>query len=229
MVILPLDDVYSKALIHDLCLYGLDKNDLIIKAMHFAKYHHHGKSKASGELYYMHPIAVARKILIHKQEETIISAAILHDVLEDTKVTVEIIEKEFNIRIAQIVYRLTRIIKGEKISTERLLEESYLAKDTDAILIKIYDRLHNIETLGYMTKDKQKKKIIETIESVLPAIIYLEDRVLEERVLLVLHKSSRIVDLKLSKARSNFLQYISLSNYQFKSLGNSCLFFSPDK
>jgi (p)ppGpp synthase/HD superfamily hydrolase len=138
----------------------------IKKGISFAKYYHGSQMRKSGEPYYSHPIAVASMVTDYMFRENPIIGALLHDTLEDTTLTLSEIEYEFNPRIAQIVDRLTRKIDpvtGKKMSAGECLIQSFLLKDDDVTLIKMIDRLHNISTINFMSKEKQKKIIDETL------------------------------------------------------------------
>jgi len=146
------------------------KVDIITKAFNFAKQAHKGVRRLSGEPYIMHPIAVAQ---IACSEvglgSTSISAALLHDVVEDTDYTTEDIENMFGPKIAQIVEGLTKIsggIFGEQASAQAENFKKLLltmSDDIRVILIKICDRLHNMRTLESQPANKQYKIAGETL------------------------------------------------------------------
>ena len=146
------------------------KVDIITKAFNFARQAHKGVKRLSGEPYIMHPIAVAQ---IACSEiglgSTSISAALLHDVVEDTDYTVEDIENIFGPKIAQIVDGLTKLsggIFGEQASAQAAnFKKLLLTKSDDirVILIKIADRLHNMRTLESQPANKQYKIAGETL------------------------------------------------------------------
>ena len=146
------------------------KVEIIDKAFKFARDAHQGIRRRSGEPYIMHPLAVAT---IVSQEiglgSTSISAALLHDVVEDTEYTVEDIEGQFGKKIARIVDGLTKIsggIFGDKAS---LQAENFrkllltMSEDVRVVLIKMADRLHNMRTLSSMPANKQYKIAGETL------------------------------------------------------------------
>ena len=145
------------------------KIDIITRAFLFAKQAHNGVRRRSGEPYIMHPLAVAR--IVVKEiglGSTSISAALLHDVVEDTDYTVEDLESIFGPKIAQIVEGLTKIsggVFGEQASAQAENFRKLLltmSEDIRVILIKIADRLHNMRTLGSMPPEKQYKIAGET-------------------------------------------------------------------
>lgn len=146
------------------------KTGVITKAFNFARQAHQGVRRLSGEPYIMHPIAVAQ---IACEDiglgSTSISAALLHDVVEDTDYTVEDIENIFGPKIAQIVDGLTKIsggIFGDKASAQTENFKKLLLTMNDdirVILIKICDRLHNMRTLASQAASKQYKIAGETL------------------------------------------------------------------
>ena len=146
------------------------KVDLITKAFNFAKQAHKGVRRLSGEPYIMHPIAVAQIACAEiGLGSTSISAALLHDVVEDTDYTVEDIANIFGEKIAQIVDGLTKIsggIFGEQASAQAENFKKLLltmSDDIRVILIKICDRLHNMRTLDSQPANKQYKIAGETL------------------------------------------------------------------
>ena len=146
------------------------KVEIIDKAFKFAREAHKGIRRRSGEPYIMHPIAVATIVI---QEiglgSTSISAALLHDVVEDTDYTVEDIEAQFGHKIARIVDGLTKIsggIFGDKASLQAENFRKLLLtmnEDIRVVLIKMADRLHNMRTLSSMPPNKQYKIAGETL------------------------------------------------------------------
>ena len=141
----------------------------IEQAFRFANKAHYGVRRLSGEPYIMHPLAVA-KIVVSEigLGSTSISAALLHDVVEDTDYTVEDIDNLFGAKIAQIVDGLTKIsggVFGDKASEQAENFRKLLltmSDDIRVVLIKIADRLHNMRTLESQPKEKQYKIAGET-------------------------------------------------------------------
>ena len=146
------------------------KVEIIDKAFKFARDAHQGIRRRSGEPYIMHPIAVAT---IVNQEiglgSTSISAALLHDVVEDTEYTVEDIEAQFGKKIARIVDGLTKISGGIFGDQASVQAENFrkllltMGEDVRVVLIKMADRLHNMRTLSSMPPNKQYKIAGETL------------------------------------------------------------------
>ena len=165
-----IDQAYQNLLNGYLSSNHRKKVEIIDKAFKFARDAHKGIRRRSGEPYIMHPIAVAT---IVSQEiglgSTSISAALLHDVVEDTDYTVEDIASQFGDKIARIVDGLTKIsggIFGDKASVQAENFRKLLltmSEDIRVILIKMADRLHNMRTLSSMPPNKQYKIAGETL------------------------------------------------------------------
>jgi GTP diphosphokinase / guanosine-3',5'-bis(diphosphate) 3'-diphosphatase len=143
---------------------------LIRKAFDVAMDAHKDQRRKSGEAYFFHPIAVAKIVASEiGLGATAIAAALLHDVVEDTPITVEDIEKMFNPKVAQLVEGLTKISKVQKEMNVSMQAENFrkmlftLNDDVRVILIKIADRLHNMQTLDNMEDHKQIKIASETL------------------------------------------------------------------
>jgi (p)ppGpp synthase/HD superfamily hydrolase len=154
--------------------------DLINKAIYWAKKYHGDQKRKSGEAYYTHPLEVAYMISEHKLKTDVIVASILHDIIEDTEVTAGMIIDNFGWRIAEIVDRLTRDRPdGSKLTVEEILNNSYQEKDKEVLLIKLFDRFHNIQTIGSMTPEKQKKIAHETLQDIISLTTIFQDLNLE--------------------------------------------------
>ncbi len=143
---------------------------LIRKAFDVAMDAHKDQRRKSGEAYFFHPIAVA-KIVADEigLGATAIAAALLHDVVEDTPITIHDIERMFNPKVAQLVEGLTKISLVQKEMNVSMQAENFrkmlltLNDDVRVILIKIADRLHNMQTLDTMEEYKQIKIASETL------------------------------------------------------------------
>ncbi|WP_177764646.1 RelA/SpoT family protein [Flavobacterium sp. I3-2] len=147
-----------------------DEKKLIRKAFDVAVDAHKNQRRKSGEAYIFHPIAVAKIVASEiGLGPTSIAAALMHDVVEDTDITVQDIEKMFNPKIAKIVEGLTKISKLEPDPEVSMQAENYrkmlltLNDDVRVILIKIADRLHNMQTMESMAAYKQAKIASETL------------------------------------------------------------------
>lgn len=143
---------------------------LIRKAFDVAVEAHKDQRRKSGEAYIFHPIAVAKIVASEiGLGATSIAAALMHDVVEDTPTTVQDIERMFNPKVAQIVEGLTKIAKVQKDLNISMQAENFrkmlltLNDDVRVILIKIADRLHNMQTMDSMADAKQVKIASETL------------------------------------------------------------------
>jgi (p)ppGpp synthase/HD superfamily hydrolase len=102
----------------------------------------------------------------HRLKTDVIVASILHDIIEDTPVTAGMILDNFGWRIAEMVDMLTRDRPdGNKLTVKQILNNAYELKDEEVLLIKLFDRLHNLATLDAMTDEKKKKIALETLSS----------------------------------------------------------------
>ena len=143
---------------------------LIRKAFDVAVDAHKDQRRKSGEAYIFHPIAVAKIVASEiGLGATSIAAALLHDIVEDTPITVHDIEKLFNPKVAQLVEGLTKISLVQKDLNASIQAENFrkmiltLNDDVRVILIKLADRLHNMQTMDSMREDKQTKIASETL------------------------------------------------------------------
>ena len=143
---------------------------LIRKAFDVAVDAHKDQRRKSGEAYIFHPIAVAKIVASEiGLGATSIAAALLHDIVEDTPITVHDIEKLFNPKVAQLVEGLTKISLVQKDLNATIQAENFrkmiltLNDDVRVILIKLADRLHNMQTMDSMREDKQTKIASETL------------------------------------------------------------------
>src|SRR3989344_1783244 len=147
--------------------------ELIEKALKFAEKAHEGQKRISGEPYFTHCVSVAKILVDLKADSTTIAAALLHDVLEDTKVKESIVKKEFGEEVLSLVQGVTKI-KNLQLDKELIAAENVrkiliaMAKDIRVILIKLADRLHNLRTLDALPKDRQVKIARESIEVYAP-------------------------------------------------------------
>ena len=142
--------------------------DLLLRAYQFSERAHAGQKRLSGEAYVSHCVEVA-KILADLQLDSItVASGLIHDVVEDTSITIADIEREFGKEIAQIVDGLTKIGNLPLNSMQERQVENYrklllsIAKDLRVILIKLADRLHNMRTLEYLPDEKRRRIAQET-------------------------------------------------------------------
>lgn len=147
---------------------------LIMKAYNLANEKHKDQKRSSGEPYIIHPLNVAYILADIGLDESTISAALLHDVVEDTDVTDEQLRKEFGDEIADMVAGVTKLSNIQFASVEEQQAEDYrkmflaMGKDIRVILIKLADRLHNMRTLKYLRRDRQIANAKETMELYAP-------------------------------------------------------------
>ncbi|MDP5272776.1 RelA/SpoT family protein [Chengkuizengella axinellae] len=146
----------------------------IRRAYNLAEKAHEGQVRKSGEPYILHPLAVA-DIIVNMQMDVIsISAALLHDVVEDTDVTLEQLREEFGETCAMLVDGVTKLEKIKFKSREEHQNENYrkmfvaMAQDLRVILIKLADRLHNMRTLKFQKEENQRRIAHETLEIFCP-------------------------------------------------------------
>ena len=189
---------YSIRLVEKLNSLDLKKDldfELVNKAIYWAKKYHNGQFRKSGEPFYSHPLEVAYIISDHLLHTNTIVASILHDIVEDTEVTIGMILDEFGWRIAKIVDRLTRDRPdGTKLSVEEILSNAYNKKDKEVLLIKLIDRLHNIQTINALPRDKVKKAYKETLTNFLSLAVYFENKDIENIITEICYDPLKIKD-----------------------------------
>ena len=152
------------------------RNDLklIKRAYDFAKEKHGDQLRKSGEPYIIHPVQVAYILAGLELDDATICAALLHDVAEDTDVTIQDISKEFSPEIAEMVDGVTKLGNLKYTSAEEQQVENYrkmflaMGKDIRVILIKLADRLHNMRTLKFLKRDRQIAIAKETADLYAP-------------------------------------------------------------
>ena len=156
--------------------------DHLYEAFKFANQAHHGQVRASGEPYVFHVISVAEILLSLNLDTPSLAAALLHDVVEDTEVTLEDLQQRFGEEVASLVDSVTKMkafsdFKAgavESLKTEGLKAENLrklllaMAKDVRVVMIKLADRLHNMRTLDSLSPHKQKMIAAETAEIYAP-------------------------------------------------------------
>jgi GTP diphosphokinase / guanosine-3',5'-bis(diphosphate) 3'-diphosphatase len=143
-------------------------HDLLVRAYKFTDVAHAGQVRHSGEPYVSHCVEVARILADLQLDTTTVACGLLHDIVEDTDVTVQDVEREFGTEVAQIVDGLTKIANLPMSSREERQVENYrklllsIAKDARVILIKLADRLHNMRTLDWLAPEKRRRIAQET-------------------------------------------------------------------
>jgi guanosine-3',5'-bis(diphosphate) 3'-pyrophosphohydrolase len=148
--------------------------DLIFRAFEFAAKAHDGQQRRSGEDFINHPFGVAKICAELRLDEQTVAAALLHDVVEDTGVSVAELRVEFGEEVARLVEGVTKLTRIQFQSREQAQAENYrkmvvaMATDMRVILIKLADRLHNMRTIEYLGRQKQLQKARETLEVYAP-------------------------------------------------------------
>ena len=197
-------------------------------AYEFAHVAHEGQKRFSGEPYIIHPLEVAYKLLDFTPDEDMIVAAILHDVSEDTEKTLDDIEELFGPGVRNLVRGLEKLSKVRARVDEPQVEnlrKMFVAMATDlrVILIKLCDRWHNMETLGHVREEKQKRIAKETMEIYVPIAsrlgIYLIKGELEDLCFKFLYPDLyHDIDLQMNKygkERSKYIDFVSKSLNKF--------------
>lgn len=181
-------NVYSRdleSLLHSLVDIKPNEQDLITAAYHRAEAAHAGQKRKSGEPYFTHCVAVASILAEMNMDAETIAAGLLHDVAEDTDMTIESVRSEFGTTIARLVDGVTKLKNlplknvspvGDSRRTSMVNREmEYIRKmlmtmgdDIRVVLVKLADRLHNMRTLGYLPQHKQKSVAQETMDIFAP-------------------------------------------------------------
>jgi guanosine-3',5'-bis(diphosphate) 3'-pyrophosphohydrolase len=203
---------YSERLINKLCsLNPIINNSIDIhevkKAIYYAKKYHEGQKRQSGEPFYSHPLEVAYMFAQYTIEENqkyfttdLLVTSVLHDTIEDTKLTFEVIKIIFGKVIAVQVMDLTRIKEnGHKISSSEILELLWMQKKYNLLLIKFIDRLHNMQTIQFKSADKIQKIVNETLKSFFVFIMHTQQKELEKTMYKLCCKTLSINETTLYK------------------------------
>ncbi len=169
----------SRFLISDLCriledYMSVDQVRDVYQAYLFGAQAHEGQFRQTGEPYIYHPIAVARILAEMHMDSKSICAAILHDVIEDTPATKDVVAEKFGSNVAELVDGVSKLtelkFKNKKeqqaINIQKVLMA--MARDIRVILIKLADRLHNMRTLGVMRPEKRRRIAQETLDIYVP-------------------------------------------------------------
>ena len=150
------------------------EREMLVRAYHYAEQAHSGQKRASGEAYFIHPCAVAKILMELGLDCATIAAAFLHDVIEDTPVTEDDIRREFGEEVLRLVSGVTKLDKIVFKSREEEEAENFrkifvaMAKDIRVIIIKLADRLHNMRSLNFLSKERQLKMAQETLDIYTP-------------------------------------------------------------
>ncbi|MCC8135704.1 MAG: bifunctional (p)ppGpp synthetase/guanosine-3',5'-bis(diphosphate) 3'-pyrophosphohydrolase [Ruminococcus sp.] len=178
-------DMIVEKILKDDKQYDLSK---IITAYEFAAKAHKGQKRSSGQDYIIHPLAVAYILLELGMDTDTICAALLHDVVEDTPVTLEEIRKRFGQDVAMLVDGVTKLNKIPTFSREEQQAENVrkillaMSQDIRVMIIKLCDRLHNMRTLKYRPIEKQRRTALETMNIYAPIAHRLGIRAVKEEL-----------------------------------------------
>jgi guanosine-3',5'-bis(diphosphate) 3'-pyrophosphohydrolase len=154
--------------------YSKEDQALFKKAYTYAEKAHEGQTRLSGEPFFMHPYEVANILIELSLDISTIIAGLFHDIAEDTTVTISELRKEFGDEIAKLVDGVTKVGQVDFLSKEENQAENLrkmflaMASDIRVILVKLADRLHNMRTLKYQSKEKQIEKARETLDIYAP-------------------------------------------------------------
>ncbi|MBV1774474.1 bifunctional (p)ppGpp synthetase/guanosine-3',5'-bis(diphosphate) 3'-pyrophosphohydrolase [Burkholderiaceae bacterium DAT-1] len=194
--------------------------DLLRQAFAFGAHAHHGQIRKSGEPYITHPLAVADILADWHMDAQALTAAFLHDVMEDTAVSKLELTERFGKTIAELVDGLSKLERLEFQSKEEAQAENFrkmlmaMARDVRVLLVKLADRLHNMRTLDAMREDKQKRIAAETLEIYAPIAnrigLHSTYQELEDLAFRYLHPMRhRVLADALKKARGNRREVVS--------------------
>ncbi|OLC97522.1 MAG: hypothetical protein AUI55_00295 [Gemmatimonadetes bacterium 13_1_40CM_2_70_7] len=148
--------------------------DLLARAYQASAQAHRGQKRLSGDDFVSHSVAVATILAEQQMDSTTIAAALLHDVVEDSDVSLDDIRKDFGAEVAELVDGLTKIASLTFRSTAEEQAENYrkllmsVARDARVLIIKLADRLHNMRTLEHLPEDRQRRIALETREIYAP-------------------------------------------------------------
>jgi GTP pyrophosphokinase len=156
--------------------YILKDNDLnlLFKSYNIGLIAHEGQKRKSGEKYFVHCIEVCKQLIDWNMDLPTVIAGLLHDTIEDTDITYEILLNDFGKDIADLVKQVSKLSGIKYRNIERRQAENFMrmflsiSKDLRVIIIKFSDRLHNMKTLNFLPKDKQKRIALETLELYAP-------------------------------------------------------------
>ena len=174
------DEIYERLIRKIRSYHPSDNLEMVERAYELAKKAHQSQFRKSGEPYIIHPLEVACNLADLELDIESIVAGILHDVVEDTEYTLKDIERLFNKEVALLVDGVTKLGKiqyssqNKQLQKEEIQAENYrkmflaMAQDIRVVLIKLADRLHNMQTLKYMTPQKQKEIADETLSIYAP-------------------------------------------------------------
>ncbi|MEM6667324.1 MAG: HD domain-containing protein, partial [Pseudomonadota bacterium] len=165
----------NSALVQRVLDYQPNANvERLSRAYEFARQHHGEQKRKSGDPYYFHPVAVAGLLTQVRLDEVSVIAGLLHDVVEDTDITLGQVETEFGRNVRELVDGVTKLTRLEYRSEETKQAENFqkfilaTVDDIRVLLVKLADRLHNMRTLSHLREDKRVRIARETMEIYAP-------------------------------------------------------------
>ena len=187
----------------------------IKKAIYYAKKYHGNQKRDSGEPFYSHPLAVAELMSDYMFTTDLLITSILHDTIEDTALTKEHLNCIFSTTIAEQVNDLSRIKFNKKISVTKNINSLFEQKKENLLLIKLIDRLHNLQTIDAKHPERQKAILLETAQEFMILAIYLNQSKIENSLLQILTKKLKP---KLDLLQLQYCQKTFYYNFQTFSL-----------
>lgn len=169
-------------------IFSPEDVEQIDKAFNTANRAHEGQLRCSGQPYVIHPILVAKIVAELGMDKESVIAALLHDVVEDTDLTLEDVTEKFGKSVASLVDGVTKLGKVPLSTREEVQAENVrkmllaMSEDIRVIIIKLADRLHNMRTLEFMPPQKQRDKALETLEIYAPIAHRLGIRAVKEEL-----------------------------------------------
>jgi GTP pyrophosphokinase/guanosine-3',5'-bis(diphosphate) 3'-pyrophosphohydrolase len=170
----PPENMPLQVFIDSLSYLKREEIDLVRSAYRFSEAAHHGQTRLSGEPYVTHPLAVASAMAEWRMDVQTVIAALLHDVMEDTAVSKAEIASAFGKPVAELVDGLSKLDKIEFQSYQEAQAENFrkmlmaMARDLRVVLVKLADRLHNLQTMSAVRPEKRRRIAHETLEIYAP-------------------------------------------------------------
>ena len=147
------------------------EKDFIVETIQFIKKCHGGQKRLSGDPFYTHPMSVASLVLEETKDADVIVGALLHDVVEDSKVPLSYIKSRFGSSVASIVYGVTHMgatFRKKKLNKKENEKHLCSCKDIRSVQVKMADRLHNLSNIRYRSLEKQVAVAQQTLEFYVP-------------------------------------------------------------
>jgi GTP pyrophosphokinase len=206
-------------LLNKLREYNPEEVEIVKRAYEYADTLHKGQMRQSGEPYISHPLNVAYILAEMHADRDTICAGLLHDTLEDTKVTKEEIAENFNSDVANLVDGVTKMSKmnfsskeDQNLANTRKIITG-ITTDVRTIIIKLADRLHNMRTLQFKSEFKQKENALETMEIFVPLAYYIG----------AYRIKSELEDLSLQYLKPDMYKKIEERKLRLEESSNDCL------